>query len=513
MAWRAAFLAALEANARAPIYVLETVAVYEEPGKPYTIASVRGLGASAVGIGAPPGSPRVRVEGCALTPRTWATVIGAFSVGIVGGLGELCAHLTRGTVVALKCGFAGMGVEDFETIAVGQVRNVRGRAPYWTLECHDLLTALRQRLTAEYGTAGLFYNVSAATTVAMTWSGGSSDFMVYSTTNFERESSGTGAIKVSPSSGAAFYLTYTGTATGPIRFTGVNTTAVLGTVAAATAVDTPLAEVLYLSGHPLDIARKILATRAGDGSNGPFDVLPEGSGLGLSRTLIDDDDISRFRDDVMTVSSGSYVWELAVEDEVEDAYAWLTGFLAPAGMFLAVRQGQLTVRAIQDSQTAAYVSGLTITDADIAEVVSYEAFDYGHTPEYARAYVATGTGGASSTSSNLATLPARGSLSYDVSDRVWDNEAAIQADMTGRLHESASKVPERLVLRCAGLRLAQLTIGDVVDLTTTRTQSRRDGGDGWASRRAIVDSVSADWDGGTVEVGLLIYPETEDEFA
>ena len=166
------------------------------------------------------------------------------------------------------------------------------------------------------------------------------------------------------------------------------------------------------------------------------------------------------------------------------------------------------LRAASDIAKAAYDKS-----TDIAEVVSYEAYDYRHNPEYARVYIATGSGGNTSTSSRHATLPARGSLDYDLSDRVWTNEAAIQDDAIGRLAESAERIPERLVLRCKGRRLSQLAPGDIVTLTTTRTHSRRDGSAGWSGRSVMVDQVACDWEGGTVEIGLLVYPESSDVFA
>jgi hypothetical protein len=518
MAWRTPFVDALTQRTTSIAYILEVVTVYDEPGVAFTVASHPGLGGSErCYIGAAPGSPRVRVEGAALAARTWQSTIGAFFVGMVGDLGELCQHITRGTVVQLKAGFAGMSAADFEPIAIGQVKNIRGRAPAWTIECHDVVTAFRQRLTADYAVASLFYNVAASTTVSTSWSPGVSTLVVASTTNFDRDTGGTGAIRVTPASpDAPFYLTYSGTGTGPVRFTGISAAAVLGTleVAVAGGVGLTVEEVFYLAGHPLDIARRVLVSRTGTAANGPYDVYPEGCGLGLLHTMIDHEDVDRYRDTVVVASSGSYAWAMAVEEAEEDALAWLSSvFLARAGLFLAVRQGLITVRAAQNTQAATYRTAIEITDDDIAEIVSYEAYDYRHNPEYARVYIATGSGGNTSTSSRHATLPARGSLDYDLSDRVWANEAAIQDDAIGRLAESAERIPERLVLRCKGRRLSQLAPGDIVTLTTTRTHSRRDGSAGWAGRSVMVEQVACDWEGGTVEIGVLIYPESSDVFA
>jgi hypothetical protein len=113
---------------------------------------------------------------------------------------------------------------------------------------------------------------------------------------------------------------------------------------------------------------------------------------------------------------------------------------------------------------------------------------------------------------DVATLPADFDLTYTL-PAVWSNGTAICTEVHDRVAESFYRVPERMVLACAGLRLAQLAPGDVVDLTTKRFPSRRDGLDGFAGRRVLVDEVSPDWDRGTVRVGLLVYPESEDAFA
>lgn len=508
MAWRTPFLTALGATTRAPRFYVETLQVYREPGAAYRVASHLGLGADAVLIGtSSDGGPLVSVQGASLSPRGWKTTIGAFSVGIVGDIAEIHKRWTRGTVLVLYAGFDGMLPEDFEPIGIGQYQNVRGTAPLWTLECWNIDAALRQRLDTSLSIVKAFSLLTSAYLDAA-YSVGDTTITVVSTSGFTYETGGSGVIKV-----GEFYLTYTGTTS--TTFTGVSALGKFGTTATSASSGDVVYQIGYLAGHPLDIARKLLCSR--DATNGSYDVLPARWGLALTDNLVDHDDINHYRDDVLAVASGSYSWDVLIEAPLEDALSSLSGLLNSAGMFLTVRQGLITVRAGQDTIEAVYLASVEITDADIDTVESYEAFDYTHSPEYQnvriRAWSASPSSASSPDSEAVATFPADITIEYDLTDRLFTNFTAIADEMISRLEESARRIPERLSLRCAGLRLAQLAPGDVVDFTCTRTHSRHDGALGWDGRRALVVEVSPNWTGGTVRVGLLVYPESGDEFA
>lgn len=507
MAWSASFLDALSSRRRGLRYVLERVEVHEEPGSAWSVGSHSSLGCSETRIGL----RGVEVQGATLSPRGWSSTIGAFSVVIVGEIKHLLAAITKGTVVALKVGFEGMNVWDFETVAIGQVRNLRGTPPYWTLEVLDFYSACRSRLTNDYNFVRLFSTVGNTAAITNTaYDPASSTYVeVDDNMQFDLESGGTGAIKITASGSDPFYVTYTGKTMSPYKFTGISTSDKYGTTRVAAPIGSTVNEVAYLRGHPLDLARKLLISGSGTGT---YSTLPDYWGFAIPTNLVDHDDIDNWKD-VAKVGSGSYEWEYLKETSESDAYSFLSSFLASAGLFLTVRQGMLTVRAGQDTASATFHSGIEVTDADIESVEEYEAWDNGHSQEYANCYAVGATQSRVSTSSRAATLPSEQTLTYDVSDRVWSNEAAILDEMLGRLTESAKRVPERLSLRCAGLRLAQLAPGDVVDLTTTKAYSRRDGADGFDGRRALVTEVSPSWAGGVVTLGLLVYPESEDEHA
>lgn len=502
MGWGATFLTALESRRRAPRYLLEVIQIYQEPGAAWSCGSVPGLGSDTrLGV------KEVSVQGATLEPRGWRTTTGAFSVALVGEISGFLSHITRGTICALKVGFDGMMLSDFQTVALGQFRNLRGRPPLWTAEFLDFYSALRQRLQRAYSVSYLFDGVGTTTTVATAYAPGATTLEVASTTGFDRETSGTGALKITPSSGDPFYLTYTGTASGPTRFTGVSAAGQMGTTAVAASVGDTVTEAAYLLGHPLDIVRKLLCSK--NAGNGVYDTLPAYWGLAILDNLVDHADIADQKTR-MALASGSYSWEYAVETSIEDAYSWLLSFLAPAGLFLTTRQGLLTCRAGIASATASPL--LALTDEDIGAVEDYEAFDAGHSEEYHGVVVTHGSGAVSSYSTNVATLPYAVTLEYDLSDRVFSNGTVIGNEVLARLGESGKRIPERLTLQCAGLRLAQLSVGDVVTVTT-RQAFCRESGSAFEERRALVVEASPQWSQGVVRLSLLVYPETEDVFA
>lgn len=508
MSWSPAFLDAIANRARAPRYLLEVVEMGRAPGTAYSVGSHKGLGTSTV-----VGARGVKVQGATLSPRGWTSTIGAFYIGIVGDIRELLQHVTRGTVVQLKAGFDGMLPSQFQPIAVGQVRNLRGRAPMWTLETHDLATAVRQRMDTSTALSELFAGIGSVAEVSFAYTPADTELNVTTFTGFGKQTGGKGAVLVTPVTGDPFYLTYTGTATSPNRLTGVSAAGVYGSTAVYAAPTSDVTEVAWLDGHPLDIVRRILTSR--DGTNGAYDVYPGGWGLGIDSAMIDNEDIDRWEADAMVVASGTYEWNLIQAALVDDSLAWMSAFLSPAGMFLSSRQGRLTVRAAQDTQTAPYHSGISITDADVSAVLDYEAWDYTHFPEHSTMYVRStplsmltvSAGGVT-----YATLPGGTGVEYDLSDRLFANGVAVSDEMFARMKESLVRVPERIAFQAAGLRLSQLAPGDVVDFTSKRTHSRRDGAAGWNERRALVAEVSPDWDGGTVRIALFIYPESEDAF-
>lgn len=515
--WSDSFRASLADTSRRPRFRLERRSLRDEPGTDWSVGTDPGAGASGAYLVLDRDS--IRVAGQQLRPRGWSTSIGAFSVEVVsaapgssGAMTEMLARWTRGTTVALMVGFDGTPSTQFEQVALGQITNLqRAGVNRWTLTCRDIYAAMTQRLTTTATQTALFSDVTAATTLSASYATGDTTLNVASSTGFQRETSGTGALLVIPSSGDPFILRWT--ASTATTFTVVATN-VGGTTRVAAASGDRVEELARLAGHPIDILRKVISS-TGTGAAGGYDTYPAYWGLGIAESNFADDDMYRWKNDVVVVASGSYSWELLEQEEIPDAYAWMSALLSTAGLFFAIYQGQLTIRAGQESTAVSgaqnYLSWIEITDADIIEVESYEAWDAGHDVEYQSITVYAYATAVSSGTSDVNTLPCENLMEYDVGDRVFENTTEIVTEMRNRLDESAQRIPERLVLRCASLRLAELCIGDVPILNTTRCPSRALGDVGFVRRRVVIDLVEASWTRGTVRVGMLVYPTTDEE--
>jgi len=510
MSWSADFVAALSSPTLAPIFVVEVVNVWHEPGGPYSVSSIPGVGASESSIVR--GS--VTSQGATLSPVSATASVGSWSFGIAGDPAEFLRHVTRGTIVQLRVGWPGWSEAEYETVALGQVSRMRGIPPVLMIEVMDIYAAIQSRLEIQETSADLFADAGTTTALAADYTVGDASLKITSTAGFVHRTGGDGAALVTPTSGATpFILTYTGVAAGPVRLTGVSAAGQLGTTALSVllADGATITALDLVYGHPLDIVREVMCS-TGVGTNGSYDVYPEAWGMCLPDTMMDHTDIDAYKA-IVTVA-GVYTWKIASAAGVPDGYSWLVGYLAPGGLFLAVRQGLLTARAIQDTALRTYHTGIAITDADIIAVEDYQAYDDESTPEGISMVVnpADGTGyGTGLTPPDAATLPTRRGVEVWL-PALYANTVQVCTEVYDRTYEAFSRVPERITLRCV-LRLAQLAVGDLVDLTTLLVWSRRDGLAGFTARCAMVVEVSPDWSGGSTVITLLVYPESDDVYA
>ena len=509
MAWSTRFLAELEKPTFRPVYRLSSRLVDTEPFGYYVIASAPGYGEDEVLIG--DGGPRI--QGSKVTPVSWASTIGQFSIPLSGDISELLRRFSRGTVVVLEMGFVGWSFSDFEIIAVGQVWNIAGADPAWTLTCRDILSMLGSRLSLTSGLLALFTGLGTTTTVDSSDYSGGGTLTVVSTTGFSGQTGGPYAVKVTPSSGDdPYYIVATGTTA--TTFTGC-TDGNFGLTVTTAAVGSTVTEVGYLEGHPLDIVRRLLLSVAGVGVNGEWDDYPQRWGWGLPQDFVDDEDIANWKRLVVAVASGSYTWQIVIEESIEDPYSWLAQLLADAGLFLTTRMGMLTVRSGQLHTSASagpYDADEEILDEHI-ETCSFEGLwspEAGE--EYAEVTATTATGSLTATDA-LQTLPGAITKSYDVSDRVYSNEGQVRSEMTGRLTESATRTPEAIILVLRGLGWGRLAAGTIPRLTTPRLRGRMTSTvNGYDRRHIFVTQVSPDHQSNRTTVRALAYPTSEEVF-
>lgn len=507
MGWSAGFIEALSQPNWAPVWTVRRRGVADEPGSAWEATShPQGPAPCRIGV--------VSLEGASVSARSWTSSIGAFSVELVGDPSEALLALPRGSFVELELKL-GVWVER---VATGQVQTIRGSVPSFTLECWDLLSALRSPLTTD-PTAEMFSSVAAGTTTSFMHIVGVATYTVVSTTGFERETGGKGAFLVNNGSTTYYRLWNASTATTFTIDTPADAT--VGNTTDAGCGVVPIAEIAYIEGHPVDIAGKLL-TSTGTGTNGPDDLLPDTWGLELSQDLWDRSDAQGVKAWVV-VNSGDYTWQLFRDEAETDPLGWLEGVLSPAGLWLTQRQGALTLRAMCDSHfgwvAVAPTPVLTVTDADVIDIVDYEAFDSSHNTEFNQVQCTDGNGATSAGSADggdTFTLPTQNIL-VQVVDSIYDNVGELRADVTRRLAEAACRIPERLVLRLLTWKTAQLCPGDqiVLDLLGKRFVSRSAGvgsiygTGGFRARVAVVYEVVPQVADFTVRVGCWVYPDGE----
>ena len=390
---------------------------------------------------------------------------------------------------------------------------------------------MQTRITSNTAQLELFSGLGSSTTVTSAYALVDNTLTVASTSGFASETSGTGAIYVTPDTGTPnepFYLTYTGTSA--TQFTGVNTSDILGTSRAAMvgaagldAVD----EVAYINGHPMDLVAKIL-TSTGAGTNGASDTLPISWGFGLDEDLVDLNDLSVWKN-ALAASSGDYEYALIAHEAQSNGLSWLQSLLSGAGIVIVQRQGQLTCRPVQDPNgedaepfspelSMLGPSHMEITDHDIMGV-TYEAWDGQQAAEYDNwklTILGSSSTYAAPADETVQTLPVAETYESFAPVDTDGNAANIMLEISNRLKHWFYRIAERLTLTCAGLRLAQLCPGDIVEVTSSvlygRSEARSTGGVGgeFRNRRAMVYGVDPDWVGGRVTVTLAVLPDYGD---
>lgn len=419
-------------------------------------------------------------------------------------------HTSRGQVVRVRLGFPGWSPAAFEPIFVGVVRSLTWRAGLWELGLVDLAYGLTSRFPDAVASAALFGGSLSDTTVSGTaYTVGDGTLNVVSTVGLEQSNYAGGegyVLLITPTTGAAFYVHATGKTAN--TFTGLGG-ALFNTTAVNAAIGSTVDEVAYTETHPLNIVRRILvstgtSTTSAVGTNGDRDVLPEPWGIGLPPGVVDGSDFVR-QVRLSSPASGANDWVLVEHEEQDNPLSWIAAFLQPGGFFLSHRQGLVTGRAVVDVDAADDVS--QVTDQDIGAVDSYEAWDRSQVVEHRRLTVTTPDGGSTSeTEASADTRPLLETRTLDLPD-CWTNESAWRTSVIDRLSRYLLRVPERLTLSCPGWRLAHLSPGDVVELTTSIVSSRyaQEGYD-FVNRRALVVGGGADWFNGGTRLQLLVPP-------
>jgi hypothetical protein len=509
MAWSDDFVGALLHSRKEPLWRITFTIWDDAPGgggsRFYVINSHTGLN-RVLGTSIRTGGQRVQ-------PQTWRSTAGSWTAEIVGAIGGVLTNVTKGSIARLE-----MSLDrgnSWSWIAWGVVNQIRGSAPSWTLECWDIQTALANRLTTTASEMTLFYGVGTETTLAAHYTPTDGTISIASAAGFEKDSStGVGLLKIVPGSGAPFYLEWSGTAGTTLT---VGTVAVLGTTAIAASAGDTVKAVAYIRANPVDLARRVLVS-TGAGTNGAHDVLPKSWGYAIPDEVMDHDDMTDWLTQVLVNNSGStYVWDVVVEDPVEQGYAWLQNLLASAGAWLVIRQGLFAVRACQNHVDTAGRPPLQewtmIRDEEIM-AIEWEAWSADTPAEYALTklyYGFAGTSFVATTGTTVSTLPGGDTMSRDQTGLHASSDTGF-----GDLHRLAiwdTDIGERVTLSLANWYAARLVPGDVIMFSTAFGYGAREALVDQAEfyqRIAMVTEVAPDWTGAGCRLGLALAPADVD---
>ena len=138
------------------------------------------------------------------------------------------------------------------------------------------------------------------------------------------------------------------------------------------------------SSHPFDIIRALLTSVAGDNSNGDYDVLPEGWGMGVPDELIDHVGIDALTSTAVVGNTGAF-WGLAnlkansflIADESSSYQDIFDRLLRPALCYLMINSsGQFTIKMFHDPGPAAveiiYTSAHIVPDSLATETHPFD---------------------------------------------------------------------------------------------------------------------------------------------
>ena len=517
MGWPLAFREKLAAGVISPIFVIQS----EESLDLFASAPITAGSLQTV-------YPWLAVDGLTfgqygVQPIEWVPESGAWRFVVIAGDPSEGRRLTilralgRGTVVRLRMGFPGDGWADFQTVAQGRISKTE-ITPQGTVvfEVWDVVAALAARwagggdLKAE---PQLFSKYRAPTTLAAGYTVGDTTLTIGAAEPpATRQTGATGVVKITPASGAAaFYLRFTGSASGPYRLTGVSASVTYGTTAVNAALGSVVEYVPLVFGTIPDFVCKIL-TSTGSGTNGAYDVLPETWGYGLRDGLhVDVSDIQSSTNSALTSMTGGGEIEVVVDPDPDDGLAWLNGVIAPYGVFLTVRQGLITLRCCQDirpqSAATARVQRYGVDPAQVApDTLSVATPDWTNLT-YGIVAVTDSTA-TSSAGSPVRSYPSAVLKTYDVSASLWAYGSDVRAATLARLKMWAWVLGEAISCDVVGLDVWDLCPGDVIRWTYPNAGGLyASTALGWSARLAMVVSVQPDPLRGIVALTLATLPD------
>jgi hypothetical protein len=360
--------------------------------------------------------------------------------------------------------------------------------------------------------AGAKVEYVKATRLNAAYTSGDATVTVVTTTDWaEWDTAGYAYFRVYPSSGDPFVLRAGGR--GVSNFTSCTSTGRFGTVQVNASSGNDVEQVDGLYGHPGTIAIQLLLS-TGLATNGSFDVLPERCGLAIPQSMVDDFESGKAIN-ITNPSSGSLNIERLVDAPVTAPLSFIEEMIAPFGLILTLRQGQMCLRVLVNpvSGKATIAPILYFDDKDPdTDIIDVECDLHGaDCIEYARVMWTAGTDSESS-SDPVRTRPSESLYTVDLTDLLYTNIDAVLNNIDARMSLYFLRPYSEIRLTLAGLRASVLCPGDLIEVTLTREswpiQPSATGSTTLQSRLCVVRQVDIDWQTATVRVTAYHYSES-----
>jgi hypothetical protein len=393
-------------------------------------------------------------------------------------------------------------------VVAGVTSDQSGRV---TVEVWDILTALKRRITTDVTKIELFPNAGRETTLTANYTAGAGTLTVANILRFD-EIAGTShsdMVLVTPTTGDPFYLEYTG-ATGS-TLTGVAGTGSRGTTAVDAVIGDTVTNVAHVEDRPDQIAGRILTSSAG-GANGVLDVYPEEWGYALdSFDTFDYADAIAWGNRYLAPTSG-YNIDVISAEPVADGYTWLSGVLQGHALWLANRQGRITVRGARALFSGGVVD--TIRGADVLSMrVDWYHKDQRVQYQTVSVFTASGNRAATSTVGGVSSFPCDNIRLYSLQSQVFANEANVGDNLAARVRDWDTAISEQATMTLRSTYWAQYCPGDIIALDIDAPAGRTWGRgrldstvDGYGYRRGMITSIAPGWLSGTTQVSIAIAP-------
>ena len=533
--WSGEFIDRISQTTRDPIFIVRGIKSLAPDSLSYgDIMTAVNMTSSGSYAGLPIQQNGVRVQGARVSPRSWSSSVGGFEVDVLPGEPwqrkenmfadpslNLVQKLPRGILAELKMGFPGWSEDRFQTIASGQLYNITGGPQTYRVQFRDLWSSLRSRPTTSghnYTLFNLLGNATATGPIAggnLPATGGINPI--------QKEDSGlgtdTGLIKVTSGTSVGYYE-YTGIDVVGSQLTGC---VFFGGDSFIIAPGAQIDCCFYVSDHPIDFVHKLLVSTGvtPPATVASFNTLPKTWGYGIPERLIDSENMKLYKD-MSSPSTGVPEWRIWTDEFQPDGLSWIQSVIQSGGYFMTQAQGTLSVRAalnVKPPGAGVYAPSimgigatprLEITDEDIMQLVSYEAFDASTPVEY-RASKFSYDGNVDTTSSqsaqsteNVLSVPALRAIVRDYPFCSL-NSLNNMRTLRDRMAQWDHRICERFVFDCAGWRLAVLAPGDVVNVSSRVIESR--GHEHTLdSQIGVVTQVSPSWEGSSVRIGVVFLP-------